>query len=713
MTRPTLYIRAPDEGTRIEVLDPSLQPIALSHNTGETRIEVPPGIYAVRFRRGLAVTEKLAFVGQDDGEVLVTLEEAEEPVFATAAPVLQPGETPSAHQRAAEALSHSEPHLIGSASANNGRLLLFVREFGRSNTKLATQMSLHLVTGQELGQIDDLAESSAEEGWSGVHLCLPVGTYRIRRQFTENAFEQIVHVRPAWQTQYFAKALASEDGGSADFALLTAMMAPSSVGFDGSKRDGRDTEAALKALRERSAVSGPMRDTLLHGKFDNPLLGVIGGLLQLRRKDADVGQLRHVVEGLLSVVGPIPDVLAIGLAVLTRTPAMRDDKAFLKSICDTSALAMPPYFSESWRHICDATEWNAALIPVNSLAARVASSITQVAPWFRWRLTPDTSPTPAADASRAVKRAGPLGKVANAFLASLGVATKGIESLTASVLSTALQTIQESLDQFDNVGELLRSSEFSDTDRRIAGFVHPLGDPALDALLSSSKKDHANTVREAVLARGRDGRELARSLQLPLGTATIQASLLGAKLIAAVKALKAEEEINAFVNRESQGDPELRASLEALKAIRVDLRRIGRSDPIDALHYLVLRYDHATEALAAKRGAASVPTPLRLVEADGLPADTEQLSKALRTAQKALLAEVSARVKAGSLTFAGAAERPVAALNAYEPGKLFPVSTKARKSTGVARHSRHSAPVTVDDMATEPPPTMPTTHDGE
>ena len=54
MPGPSLYVRAPDEGTRIEVLDPALQPIVLPHNAGEAKIDVAPGVYSVRFRRGLA-----------------------------------------------------------------------------------------------------------------------------------------------------------------------------------------------------------------------------------------------------------------------------------------------------------------------------------------------------------------------------------------------------------------------------------------------------------------------------------------------------------------------------------------------------------------------------------------------------------------------------------------------------------------------------------
>ena len=674
MSSPSLYVRAPDEGTRIEVLDPSLQPLSLPHNAGEVKVGVRPGVYAVRFRRGLAVTEKLAFVGKGDGEVRVTLDEAEEPVFATAAPVSQASETNEAHRLAAERLSRATPHSIGTPSSDNGRLLLFVRADGGSTSRLDAGITLHSLTGKELVRADALGEANLEEGWAGLHLSLPAGAYRIRRQGHDVAFEQIVHVRHEWQTQYFAKALAGDDGMAADFTLIAVLMAYETQGFDGSRRDGRFVEAALRALREQTSIPGPMSQYMLDGKFENPLLGVLAALLQLRRNDLDVRAFRPVVQNLLWLMGPSPDVLAIGLGLMTREPALREEPGFKEAIRIPGLLGLPPYFSESWRHICDATQWDATLIPVDSVAARVSTSITQATPWFRWRFTPEAEPSaPEQDISKKViKGGGALGAIANLALAWIGVTPDKIEEFSAGTLSRFLQSIQKSLARIDEVPELLRSPEYTDLERRITGFVYPLTDPALEALLAS-RKNRAEDLREAVLARGRDGRELARALQLPLGTAVLHAFGLSAKLSNAVQDLPPKVQITTFVERESQGNAELREALEALHQMPVPVRRPGKAKPLDALEYLVLRYDTSGTARASGASATKRSMPRLLTTTTGEPADARSASKTLREVQQALSAEVSARVEAGKLTLRPAkGAKLVAPVSKFRTGGLFP-----------------------------------------
>src|SRR5207245_1694682 len=117
-----------------------------------------------------------------------------------------------------------------------------------------------------------------------------------------------------------------------DFTLIAVLIAHEAVGFDASKRDVRYTEAALRALRERSSIPGPMSEDMLHGKFENPLLGVLAALLQLRRKDLTVSSLREVVENLLRLVGPSPDVLAIGLGMINRDESLRADAEFRQRV---------------------------------------------------------------------------------------------------------------------------------------------------------------------------------------------------------------------------------------------------------------------------------------------------------------------------------------------------------------------------------------------
>jgi hypothetical protein len=659
MAGPSLYVRAPDEGTRIEVLDPTLQPMVLPHNAGEAKINVTPGVYSVRFRRGLAVTEKLVIVSKGDNEIPVTLTADEEPVFATAAPIAQVGDTNPIHRRAAEKLSLSAPHPIGKSSRDDGRFLFFVRADGESATRLDAGITLHAMSGRHLVNLDYLAESNLKGRWAGVHLSLPAGVYRIRRRVGKIAFEQVVHIRKGWQTQYFAKVHTGGVGAAAEFTLLSLLMAHESQGFDGTRPDGRFAEAALRALRERSTISGPLTESMLHGKFENPLLGIMAALLQLRRKDLVVSELRPIVNNLLWLVGPSPDVLAIGLGMLTRDEALRDDAQFRQQICIPAVFGLPPYFSESWRHICDASQWDPSLTALDSLAARAAPSIMQGTPWFRWRVTQETEQQqPVAFA--AVK-AGSVGMLANIFLTASGFTPEKVDALTASMLSNVLQAIQTTLAKFGDVAEVMCSSEFSEIDRRIVAFVFPLTDAALEALLVS-KNDRADALREAVLSRGRNGREMARALQLPLGTATFKAVGLATELTIAASRLRSEDKINEFVDRESQGNAAVRAALESLAETRVPLRRVGETEPLDGLDYFVTRYT------AARTRSLKFLDPQT-----GKPSTKQTESRALEMLQRRLTSDLSKRIRTGeSVVTVQEHEKLVAPLSKFESGKLFP-----------------------------------------
>jgi len=653
-----LRILAPDEGTRIEVLDPSLQPIALSHNTREVKLDVTPGLYAVRFRRGLAVTEKLTDVGKDG--ISVALEQSEEPVFATAAPVLQAGEEPSPQQRAAERLSRASPRELSKASQNNGSLLLFFRCDGPFKVRLDSGVTLHREDARELTQVEQIAEADSDAGWAGLHLSLPAGAYRLRRKLDTTSLEQILHIRPSWQTQFFAKVLAQEQAPAVDFMLQSVLMRPTSEAFDGSRPEGRYAEAALRALRERSSIPGGMSEAMLEGKFENPIVGVIAALLQLRRPDLEFSALRQVVDNLLLLLGTVPDVLALGLALMTREPKLRDDQDMRSRFCVPAALAVPPYFSESWRHIVEANHWEPRLIPVDSLSARVSASVAGTKPWFRWRMTDELATAPAV----ANEKRGLFAKAARAVLNLFGITPETIENFTVEVLSRTLKTIQDTLSRFDKVDELLASSQFDDFDRRIAGFVYPLTDVALLALLEAAR-EHAAALRKSVLARGQDGRELSRVLQLPLGTAILNSMGLQYKLLKCLEEASPSERIEKFIERESHGNESLRAALHSLASMPTPARHIGIRRGTDALEYMVLRYAPAPPNQAPK---------LPLVDLKTQQPITSKLDRQILSEARKLLGEkVSHLIANGTLlTNEKSHAKLVATLRDYLPGRLFP-----------------------------------------
>jgi hypothetical protein len=690
---PLLTVRSPDVGTRIEILDPSLQPLALPHDVRTVQVSVDPGVYAVRFRRGVAVTEKLTRVARSEAEVVVTMDESEEPVFATAAPLQQGSKTDAAQRTAAEALSVSKPAAVVTASPDNGRLLIFLRADEAVTTRLDAGLTVHALTGEEVANAEALGQWNQKDRWAGLHLSLPAGAYRIRRTVNSVAHEQIVHVRHEWQTQYFAVAVVGGEEVST-FSLISLMMAHESQGFDGSRSDGRYIEAAMRALRERSAIPGPMSEQMLYGKFENPILGVLAALLQLRSPVLDPQTMRQVVDNLFWLMGPSPDVLAIGLALMTRDQKLREEAAFRQRFCVPQLLGVPPYFSESWRHICDATQWDATLMPLDSFSTRAAAALSKGSPWFRWRVTPEIALVPKTPA-KVIASGGVFGALGDFVLTALNITARKIEAWSADTLGSTLRKIQDRLRKADDAAELLRLGEFSQVERRLADYVFPLTDPALDAVLASHK-DRADDLREAVLARGRDGRELSRALQLPLGFAMIAALSLSQKLAKAVADVPTKAQVDAFVARENQGNRLLRNALLGLRAVSTGLRRPGMARALNALDYLALRYE-SSQSVTTPAGATTMPaatraqTPALVDIATGSLADDAVAGRTLSAVQRALARRIEASVlRVPEETGTAVDLNLVAPLTAYAPGALFPahVRNAAQRKRVRARPAR-------------------------
>jgi hypothetical protein len=223
--------------------------------------------------------------------------------------------------------------------------------------------------------------------------------------------------------------------------------------------------------------------------------------------------------------------------------------------------------------------------------------------------------------------------------------------------------------KFDDASEWLTSPELTDVERRIAAYVYPLTDPALEALVSAGT-DRATTLRKTVLARGRDGRELARSLQLPIGTAVLQTGSLAMKVSAALAGLASQ--VDAFVMRESKGHANLHGALESLRQVPVGMRRYGFRAPLNALEYLVLRYENAA---LGDSPPATTKKPYALVDVEKAePASSATLSQALRIVQDTLTREVKDRAPewpAPRSKGAKAALRLIAPIAGFAVGELF------------------------------------------
>jgi hypothetical protein len=325
----------------------------------------------------------------------------------------------------------------------------------------------------------------------------------------------MVYVCRNWQTQAFLMAdgwQTIEGVPRADFRRVSILMCEPGRGFDDQRPDMRRTEIALQALSERRNVPSEPEATLaeemLEAKFENPMLGLYGALLYLRRPTLDAEQLCTVFRNLCNLVGPLPDVEAIGRAIVLRFPDK--SKEILQRLDLDAGLRTPPMLRESWGHLIVASAAHRELIPRGSLAERVAECIASRGPWLTWLGEPPPAGEAAPEAVLEVKVWGI--KIPDKLIQ--GAANLGLELLLPGLFSVLIISPEAT-------GKLLESETLTPSERRLARLLCPLADPDLKALAGSSVV-WSDLVRESE-ALAHEPASILERLQLPASTA-IQAA---------------------------------------------------------------------------------------------------------------------------------------------------------------------------------------------
>lgn len=363
-----LIARASAAAVEITVTDSAFR--AVSKGIGEIAAPLPPGIYQVRFQAGTRVEERFAVVGPTDAEVIVDVGDMP---FPAPVPLAVNGGADAAHAAAAARLSRSAPRRIGSGS----RLLIFARAFTASP---AAGMSLRRLDGSLLADVAREGESDPGALWSGCHLELDPGDYRLRREgVAQGTVEQIVTTTVGWLTLVFVLGTAPERPDASQTSILLAQRA-----FDPDDERLRWAELLRQGLAHQKSLIRPGdMDALLAGAIDCPMLGLYAGHLLLLDPSADRAPVAALARELARVIGPHPDVRALALA--SGVAPLRDDRDF----------AAPPMLRSSWLIVSAETGARPALVPACSLSAKVATRLYSAGPWLHWRMDwVDGAPSP-------------------------------------------------------------------------------------------------------------------------------------------------------------------------------------------------------------------------------------------------------------------------------------------------------------------------------
>jgi len=392
-----LIVDAGHPAVRIDVLDSDYRVRAGGY--GKIEQDLPTGFYTVQYKAAEAVQERDITLRPD---APLVIDEPPDLPFASAAPLEFTSTTHEYHQSHANRLSHAEALERGSGS----QLFLFVRDIDPGGrTHPAKGLGLHNLTGGVIVLLDEVIEAGRnrqEARWGGRSIALDPGFYRLRLALGRGkAIEMMVPACPGWQSQVF---LLRQGGDSEvagrtvlDFPNATQLMARPVEGFNPwnyfsqqrridpieAGRDLRLVELARQALAQgyRGIRASDLKD-MLWGKWQDPILGILGLHLLLQQPDPDLGLAEDVVGRLR---GDIlhgfhhPDIDAIELEI-----AQRRDIPI-----DMPPIEAPPMLHQSWDILVKATAEKPGLIPHGSLAFQIADRLWGASAWLIWEAPPE------------------------------------------------------------------------------------------------------------------------------------------------------------------------------------------------------------------------------------------------------------------------------------------------------------------------------------
>jgi len=197
--------------------------------------------------------------------------------------------------------------------------------------------------------------------------------------------EQSLIVPVGWQLQMFLLQTDVDPGPAmewgADLLNATISLARIEAGYAPWDAPGGAASANATALGElaRQALArgnpvlkmGELRD-LLHEKFANPMLGILGAHALLQCSPTNATLMHEVLDNLRDLLGPHPDVdaLAVAAGVAPSEPALP---------------GVPPMLVASWQKLVERAAEDERWMPEGSLAASIADRLWGDGAWLLWR----------------------------------------------------------------------------------------------------------------------------------------------------------------------------------------------------------------------------------------------------------------------------------------------------------------------------------------
>lgn len=338
---------------------------------GTVMLKLPAGLYSVRVERAGISEEE---IHRHSGPTAIAVPE---PKRYSAVPMNGTASSHEYYQEPAAKWSRSTtaPPISPGAGPTES-LFLFLRAPSSEAASAGLDKSVLRIldySGAELVALDEeTTQRDLQAGWLAFNAQTSPGAYVLRydpRDGPGPAREMAIAVFPRWQTQIF---MTLGDGPS--FASASVLLGH---GFDPNDRVSKAVDSALSGLQNGVDLLLPNeRRMLLHGKFANPMLGLVGAHAMFLSPKPDKSVIAEVVGNLGRLLGEkAPDVRALRLM---------EGRRFGKPVA-VEAFDDPPMIRAGLEAVLEAAaEWP-SLVPPDGLLARMAPQRFVDSPWSTWK----------------------------------------------------------------------------------------------------------------------------------------------------------------------------------------------------------------------------------------------------------------------------------------------------------------------------------------
>jgi hypothetical protein len=365
--------------SEVRVLDGRDQ--LVGNGFGSVQFELAPGLYAVQVERaGVKVEKVLRHAGPTD-------EKLDEPLRFSAVPAADTATSHEYYQGPAMQFSTeaTAPPLGADTPAS---LFVFVRAASYTAERVPlgdVRLRILDYAGAEIVSLDPAhTKRDEQDGWLAFMAPAPAGEWVLRHDAPDGSpspsREMALATFSGWQTQVF---MTISDG----LLFGSASVLMSRAGFRPDDREAQAVDSALAGLQNgTNTLLAEQRQLLLYGKFDNPMLGLIGAHVLLRDPDADPGTIQTVLGNMDWLLGPgSPDNRALQLIAARRSgrpagPAAPFDR--------------PPIVRAGLEAVLAAAAEDPGLVPPDGVLDRIAAQRLVDSPWSTWKpaLASDSSP---------------------------------------------------------------------------------------------------------------------------------------------------------------------------------------------------------------------------------------------------------------------------------------------------------------------------------